>query len=124
MQFFLKNVALFSLFAIMVSATSKFANTCREIQSYGSELRAECQEFENGQLRPTSIDLNRCLKNNKGSLKCGSNGNYQSSCINCVMRGHTEYECQCRNADQEHRFVPTHIDLNKCISNNHGELRC
>jgi len=69
MQFFLKNVALFSLFAIMVSATSKFANTCREIQSYGSELRAECQEFENGQLRPTSIDLNRCLKNNKGSLK-------------------------------------------------------
>lgn len=72
MQFFLKNIALFSLLAIMVSATSKFANTCRNIEGYGSALTAECQEYENGQLRETSIDLNRCLKNNKGSLKCGS----------------------------------------------------
>jgi hypothetical protein len=72
MQFFLKNIALFSFLAIMVSAASKFANTCRDIEGYGSELRADCQEFENGQLRPTAIDLNRCLKNHKGTLKCGS----------------------------------------------------
>lgn len=72
MQFFLKNIALFSLLAIAVSATSKFASTCQSIEGYGSELIAECQETENGQLRETSIDLNRCLKNSKGSLKCGS----------------------------------------------------
>ncbi|KAJ5218510.1 uncharacterized protein N7498_000609 [Penicillium cinerascens] len=124
MQFFLKNVALFSLFAIMVSATSKFADSCREIEGYGSELQAECQEYENGQLRPTTINLNRCLKNHKGSLRCGSNGNYESSCINCVLRGTTDYECQCRNVDEGHQYVSTQIDLNKCISNNHGELRC
>ncbi|KAJ6120088.1 hypothetical protein N7523_004368 [Penicillium sp. IBT 18751x] len=124
MQFFLKNIALFSLLAIVVSAASKFANTCRSIEGYGSELTAECQESENGQLRETSIDLNRCLKNHKGSLQCGSNGNYQDSCINCVMIGYTEYQCQCRNVDQSHSYVPTTIDLNKCISNNHGELSC
>lgn len=67
---FLKTFGIISFFAVAVSAgASKFANTCHEIEGYGSTLRAECQEFENGQTRPSTLDLNRCLKNNKGGLK-------------------------------------------------------
>ncbi|KAJ5219741.1 hypothetical protein N7468_008945 [Penicillium chermesinum] len=122
---FLKSFGLLSLFAIAVSAgPSKFAQSCRDIEGFGSTLRAECQEYENGETRPSTIDLNRCIKNSKGSLKCGKNGNYEGSCINCSLRGHTDFQCMCRNVDEGHNYVPTHIDLNKCISNNHGELSC
>lgn len=69
MQFAFKNLALISLFAIAVSSASKFADTCQNIESSGSMVRAECRENENGQLRMSQLDLNRCVINSKGSLK-------------------------------------------------------
>ncbi|KAJ5548595.1 hypothetical protein N7513_005829 [Penicillium frequentans] len=123
MQFSLKSLGMMSLFVLAVSG-SKFANTCENIESFGTTLSADCREYEQGTMTQSSIDLNRCVKNNKGSLKCGKNGNYQGSCINCTLRGNTEMECMCRNVAEGHRFVRTQIDLNKCISNNHGQLGC
>ncbi|KAJ5999251.1 hypothetical protein N7451_007061 [Penicillium sp. IBT 35674x] len=123
MQFSLKSLGMISLFVMAVSG-SKFANTCENIESFGTTLSADCRESEQGNMIQSSIDLNRCIKNNKGSLKCGKNGNYQGSCINCTLRGNTEMECMCRNVAEGHRFVRTQIDLNKCISNNHGQLGC
>ncbi|KAJ5724823.1 hypothetical protein N7493_006551 [Penicillium malachiteum] len=124
MQFSLKSLGMLSLFVIAVSGASKFAETCENIEAYGSTLRADCRVNENGELQPSTLDLNRCIKNGKGSLKCGKNGNYQASCINCSIRGNNELECMCRNADKDHRFVSAHVDLNNCISNDHGELGC
>ncbi|KAJ6115176.1 hypothetical protein N7486_000954 [Penicillium sp. IBT 16267x] len=141
MQFSLKSLGMISLFVLAVSG-SKFANTCENIESFGITLSADCREYENGNMVQSSIDLNRCIKNNKGSLKCGKNGNYQGSCINCTLRGNTEMECMCRNAANGHPFVRTTIDLSKfnnlilpefeltqvipdnCISNKHGQLGC
>ncbi|KAJ5772001.1 hypothetical protein N7520_002530 [Penicillium odoratum] len=123
MHFSLKSLGMISLFVIAVSA-SNFAQTCENIESFGTTLQADCRENENGSLAPSSMDLNQCIKNNKGSLSCGKNGNYQGSCINCSLRGNTEMECMCRNVAEGHSFVRTQIDLNKCISNNHGQLGC
>ena len=72
-----------------------------------------------------------------------SSGEYQASCINCSIRGHTDMECMCRNVDEGHRYVQAHVDLSKlsstktylcsitnrcnkdnCIKNNHGVLDC
>lgn len=72
MQFVLNKLALFALFAIAVSGASKFADTCQNIESSGSMIQAECQERENGQLQMSQLDLNRCIKNSKGSLKVSS----------------------------------------------------
>lgn len=69
MQFALKNLALLTLFVIAVSGASKFADTCQNLESSGSMIRGECEENENGQLRMSQLDLNRCVKNSKGSLK-------------------------------------------------------
>ena len=69
MQFAFKNLALISLFVIAVSGASKFADTCQNIEASGSMIRAECRENENGQLRMSQLDLNRCIKNSKGSLQ-------------------------------------------------------
>ena len=67
---FLKTLGMISLFAIAVSAgPGKFANTCREVEGYGSSLRAECREHEDGEMRQSTIDINRCIKNHRGSLK-------------------------------------------------------
>ncbi|KAJ5110655.1 hypothetical protein N7532_001190 [Penicillium argentinense] len=124
MHFFMTCIALLPLFTMAVSGASKFANTCQNIESNGNAIRADCRENENGQYRTSTLDLNRCIKNKKGGLKCGKNGDYTASCINCTLRGHTDFECMCRNVDEGHRYVRAHIDLNKCISNNHGELGC
>ncbi|KAJ6184162.1 hypothetical protein N7519_005463 [Penicillium mononematosum] len=121
---FLKALGLLPFVAMALAGPSKFADTCQDIDGEGTTLRAQCQERENGQLRWSTLDLNRCIKNNKGNLKCGKNGNYSGSCINCTLRGIAEFSCQCRNSEDDHRHVATTLDLNKCISNDHGELRC
>ncbi|KAJ5698579.1 hypothetical protein N7462_000584 [Penicillium macrosclerotiorum] len=110
MKFF-QNFAILSIFTVAVSGASKFADTCENIEGSGTMIRAECQDRENGQLQISELDLNRCIKNSKGSLKIS--GNFQASCINCSLRGHTEFECQCRNVDDDHRYVSAHIDLSK-----------
>ncbi|KAJ5241845.1 uncharacterized protein N7469_000172 [Penicillium citrinum] len=107
-----------------VSGASKFADTCQNIEGRGTQIRADCRENEHGQYRTSTLDLNRCIKNNKGGLKCGKNGELSASCIHCSLRGHTELECMCRNVKEGHPYVRANIDLNKCISNNHGELGC
>ncbi|KAJ5975111.1 hypothetical protein N7481_008818 [Penicillium waksmanii] len=124
MQFFMKCLALLPLLTVAVSGASKFADTCQNIEGRGTQIRADCRENEHGQYRTSTLDLNRCLKNNKGNLKCGKNGDFTASCINCSLRGHTELECMCRNVKEGHPYASAHIDLNKCISNNHGELGC
>ncbi|KAJ5721184.1 uncharacterized protein N7483_009118 [Penicillium malachiteum] len=104
MQLSLKSFRMLSLFVIAVSGASKSPKLARM-------FKLMVQHFE-------PID------NGKGSLKCGKNGNYQASCINCSIRGNNELECMCCNADNDHRFVSAHVDLNNCISNDHGELGC
>ncbi|KAJ5990514.1 hypothetical protein N7499_011062 [Penicillium canescens] len=121
---FLKALGLLPFVAMAFAGSSKFADTCQNVDGEGTTLRAECRVSHDGQLRTSSIDLNRCLKNDKGKLKCGKNGHYSGSCINCTMRGHAEFTCQCRNAERDHNYVSTTIDLNKCVANNHGELGC
>lgn len=72
MQLSLKNLGLLALFAVAASASSKFANTCENIGGFGSMLSAECREYENGQFRPSMINLNRCIKNHRGALQVSS----------------------------------------------------
>lgn len=71
MQFFMKCLALLPLFTMAVSGASKFADTCQNIEGRGTQIRADCRENEHGQYRTSTLDLNRCIKNNKGGLKCG-----------------------------------------------------
>lgn len=66
MQF---SLGMISLFVIAASAASKFAQSCEDIQVYGNELRASCRVDKFGELRQTSLNLNRCIKNGKGNLK-------------------------------------------------------
>ncbi|CAI7609067.1 unnamed protein product [Penicillium palitans] len=69
---FLKALGLIPFIAAMALAgSSKFADTCQDIDGDGTTLRAQCQERENGQLKSSTLDLNRCIKNNKGKLECG-----------------------------------------------------
>ncbi|KAJ5327218.1 hypothetical protein N7541_009970 [Penicillium brevicompactum] len=121
---FLKAFGLLPFVAMALAGSSKFADTCQDIDGEGTTLHAQCQERKDGQLQSSTLDLNRCLKNDKGKLKCGKNGNYSGSCINCTLRGTADFSCQCRNSEREHDYVNTVIDLNKCVANNHGELRC
>lgn len=67
---FLKALGLIPFIAAMTLAgSSKFADTCQDIDGDGTTLRAQCQERENGQLKSSTLDLNRCIKNNKGKLE-------------------------------------------------------
>lgn len=66
---FLKALGLVPLVAVALAGPSKFADTCQDIDGEGTTLRAQCRERENGQLKFSTIDLNRCVKNDKGNLK-------------------------------------------------------
>jgi hypothetical protein len=66
---FLKALGLLPFVAMALAGSSKFANTCQDIDGDGTTLRARCQERKDGQLRFSTLDLNRCIKNDKGKLK-------------------------------------------------------
>ncbi|KAJ5908944.1 hypothetical protein N7495_001626 [Penicillium taxi] len=69
MYFSLKTLGLIFIFAIVTSASSKFASSCENINGFGTILHADCQVTEDGTLQQTTLDLNRCLRNSKGKLK-------------------------------------------------------
>ena len=66
---FLKALGLLPFVAMAFAGSSKFADTCQNVDGEGTTLRAECRVSQDGELRTSSIDLNRCLKNDKGKLK-------------------------------------------------------
>jgi hypothetical protein len=66
---FLKALGLLPFVAMAFAGSSKFADTCQNVDGEGTTLRAECRVSHDGQLQTSSIDLNRCLKNDKGQLK-------------------------------------------------------
>jgi hypothetical protein len=66
---FLKALGLLPFVAMAFAGSSKFADTCENIDGEGTTLRGNCRVSHDGQLRTSSIDLNRCLKNDKGKLK-------------------------------------------------------
>ncbi|KAJ5558886.1 hypothetical protein N7535_009241 [Penicillium sp. DV-2018c] len=110
---FFKALGLLPFVAMALAGPSKFANTCRDIDGEGTTLRAQCQERKDGQYRFSTVDLNRCIKNDKGTLKCGKNGHYSNSCISCSLRGTAEFTCLCRDSGRNHDYVPTTLDLSK-----------
>jgi hypothetical protein len=65
----LKALGLLPFVAMALAGSSKFANTCQDIDGEGTTLHAQCQEREDGQLQSSTLDLNRCIKNDKGTLK-------------------------------------------------------
>jgi len=66
---FLKALGLLPFVAMALAGSSKFANTCQDIDGEGTTLHAQCRDRENGQLQSSTLDLNRCIKNDKGKLK-------------------------------------------------------
>lgn len=66
---FLKNLGLLAFFAVAASASDGFARTCENIESFGSMIRAECREYHTGRIQPSMMNLNRCIKNDQGTLK-------------------------------------------------------
>lgn len=65
----LKTLGLIPFVAMALAGSSKFADTCQDIDGEGTTLHAQCRERENGQLKTSTLDLNRCIKNDKGKLK-------------------------------------------------------
>lgn len=65
----LKAFGLLPFVAIALAGPSKFADTCQDIDGEGNMLHAQCRGRENGQLHSSTLDLNRCIRNDNGRLK-------------------------------------------------------
>lgn len=75
---FLKAFGLLPFVAMALAGSSKFADTCQDIDGEGTTLRAQCQERKDGQLQSSTLDLNRCIKNDKGKLKVREPGEFRT----------------------------------------------
>lgn len=65
----LKAFGLLPFVAMALASPSKFADTCQDIDGEGTTLHAQCRERENGVLQSSTLDLNRCIRNDNGKLK-------------------------------------------------------
>ncbi|KAJ5351743.1 hypothetical protein N7452_000717, partial [Penicillium brevicompactum] len=109
---------------VSVVSASGFANTCENISSSGTTLRADCLGAGTGQLQTSTIDINCCLSNSNGNLRVLTiiSGGYSGSCKSCALQGSTGLTWQCRNTSGQ--FVTTTQDLNNCVTNSNGRLTC
>jgi hypothetical protein len=130
-----------------------YRDSCSGAYTNRGRLYADCRA-RNGQVRETSIELNRCsdyeIRNDNGLLVCGPNrgdyedgngggggggggwdptrppsGDYQRSCVNPqVSRGRLSASCSTRN----NQFRRSSIELSRCgrdeVRNDNGLLVC
>ncbi|KZW02684.1 Cyanovirin-N [Exidia glandulosa HHB12029] len=108
-----------------------FADSCKDytVDSNGY-LKATCA-VPNASGKKTEIDLNNCLGNASGHLQCQGNGQALRSCERCFLGGGkasstppppAQMQCTCGNGSGGQ--LVSWIDLNVCVTNDHGNLRC
>ncbi|OBZ66474.1 hypothetical protein A0H81_13624 [Grifola frondosa] len=119
MQFsLLSSVTLALVVASLQVAADKFGHSCYD-QSLANNhtLYATCSEGPGKPSRSSSIDLNLCVQNCGGTLECTVNGYFDFSCKDCSLISATILTCDCGLGN-------TTKDLNSCVSNRYGELKC
>ncbi|XP_024520435.1 cyanovirin-N homolog [Selaginella moellendorffii] len=119
---------LFLLVAALTASTSKacegFAGSCKDIFVKGPVLEAECMN-NRGWKFYSAVDISKCITYGEdGKLKCGERFTYGLE--NCrgieYLTSGTMMEGECKNTDGE--YVASTLDLNDCIGNINGFLRC
>ncbi|KIJ32215.1 hypothetical protein M422DRAFT_266015 [Sphaerobolus stellatus SS14] len=100
-----------------------FAQSCSSWNLSGASLRA-VRTVGAGITRPTAINLNACIVNAFGTLRCQTNGGFSGSCTitSQVSTCNTLLTAMCGRGDGVR--VPTQLDLNTCIGNTNGGLTC
>jgi hypothetical protein len=120
-----------------------YQQSCRNIQAYGNQLRATCQDT-NGNWRDSVLNnWNSCngdIGNNNGTLQCNYGGNsgyyngqwagmpqgsYQQSCRNIYTRGNN-LRAECPDSSGQWHNAQLH-NYKKCrgdIANQQGQLVC
>jgi len=107
-----------------------FPQTCRNVKLVAGKLSAECLTQVKTLQKQSSIDINNCIKNHKGVLKWGVNGNYNASCKDCknltASRGQAPmFSCKCKDGGLfGGSFKDTQINLSLGITNKNGDLVC
>ncbi|CAL1709400.1 unnamed protein product [Somion occarium] len=100
------------------AADNNFAASCSRIGlSDGHILTATCGDGHGNNVA-SSTDLNFCIANAGGNLRCQVNGNYLASCGGCSLQG-TFLQCSCGGVSGE-----ASVDTNGCIGNAGGQLVC
>jgi CVNH domain-containing protein len=112
-----------------------YAQTCRDIRTYGDDLRAVC-ETVNGQWVSTTLDgYDRCvgdIVNDDGRLECTRRGgrtvpagSYSQTCRNIYVRGDfLRAQCQDVRGNWIWSQLNDWDDCRRGIDNVNGQLRC
>ncbi|POS76443.1 hypothetical protein DHEL01_v205152 [Diaporthe helianthi] len=116
---------LFSLAAANLGSYQNFTFSCESIYSFGEEHRnisAVCRR----DAVVSHLDLNDCIGNVQGQLVC-SNQNYLNTCWDCnftqlAIHEPAWLECNCDTNDGIDMRVAK--NLNDCVGNDDGQLRC
>ncbi|KAF8981838.1 hypothetical protein BDQ17DRAFT_1438192 [Cyathus striatus] len=114
-----------------VSASVNFSHSCTwwggTYGTFGSNfvatLQATCRTIT-GASTTTSLDLNKCIINASGYLRCQTNGGFLGSCqpTNSPTTGNAYLQATCGNGNGG--YYRDSFDLNTCVGNSNGVLVC
>jgi len=126
-----------------------YVQTCRNIQTNGNVLQAQCEK-RNGGWRNSTLDVSQCtgpIANNNGRLVCGSGngygyygyngypnsrysnapfgGSYVQTCRNISTDGNRlDAVCETRDGSWRRTSMDNAAGCNGYIENDDGHLRC
>ncbi|KAM7192601.1 Cyanovirin-N [Naviculisporaceae sp. PSN 640] len=84
-------------------------------------LSCDCNK-PGGGTNPSTLDLDKCIVNDKGVAKWRANGGFSATCGNAGLSGGRYYNVYCYKPDGSQQF--TWFDLDEKIHNINGNLQC
>ncbi|KAB5588360.1 putative effector protein [Ceratobasidium theobromae] len=107
-----------SLLAATGVQAGNYGATCSNTRLEGGNIMYATCANGSGSNITSSLNLNACIVNSGGNLRCQANGNYAVSCTGCSVSG-TTLRCTCTG-----RSASINLKLDDCITNRNGILTC
>ncbi|KAF4868922.1 hypothetical protein CGCSCA1_v011966 [Colletotrichum siamense] len=116
-------LSLVAAAAVQLVAAGDFSKTCNSMSYFSTTISAKCTntDFEPYD-EDTDLDLTRCLANVGGQVVCRPDSPSFKFC-DCGLAGDKK-TLNCRCTDSTGTKKASSLNLDTCLSNSNGSLRC
>ncbi|KAL2883851.1 hypothetical protein SGCOL_000484 [Colletotrichum sp. CLE4] len=103
-------------------AAGDFSKTCSGTSYFSTTVTSNCQDKYQEDSYSTDLDMTKCLANVGGKIVCRPSSPSFKFC-DCGLAGDKKV-LNCRCTDSTGTKRPSSLNLDTCLSNINGDLKC
>ncbi|KAK1534736.1 uncharacterized protein CCOS01_03488 [Colletotrichum costaricense] len=118
----LASLPLLAMAALQVAA-GDFSATCSGTSYFSTSVKSYCMDKYQEDSYSTDLDMTKCLANVGGRIVCRPSNPSFKFC-DCGLGGDKKQILNCRCTDSTGAKRPSSLNLDTCLSNIDGDLKC